>query len=213
MPNHNAAVPAPELVDREVKVLELRRAGLTWSRIAEQTGYADHTGAYAAYKRAIKRTQQEPADQLRDLELERVDRLQLALWPKAMEGDTNATNTIIRLMQRRADLLGLDAPKTTKLDAQVTTVFDGGDLDDRVRHFAYLIAEARHNNLAGGHSVSEQVSLEVASEAEPITSGDGVEELVDPIGARMGEDENGGGVDSLPSIEQTQDEVGGSSGD
>jgi len=30
MPNHNAAVPSPELVDKEVKVLELRRAGLTW---------------------------------------------------------------------------------------------------------------------------------------------------------------------------------------
>jgi DNA-binding NarL/FixJ family response regulator len=44
MPNHNAAVPAPELVDKEIKVLELRRAGLTWQRIAEETGYANHTG-------------------------------------------------------------------------------------------------------------------------------------------------------------------------
>ena len=40
MPNHNAAVPAPELVDKEIKVLELRRAGLTWQRIAEETGYS-----------------------------------------------------------------------------------------------------------------------------------------------------------------------------
>ena len=70
MPNHNAAVPAPELVDKEVKVLELRRAGLTWQRIAEETGYSDHSGAYAAYKRAIKRTQQQPADELREQELD-----------------------------------------------------------------------------------------------------------------------------------------------
>ena len=52
----NNAVPEPEQIDRELKVLELRRAGLTWQRIAEETGYANHTGAYAAYKRAMKRT-------------------------------------------------------------------------------------------------------------------------------------------------------------
>ena len=212
MPNHNAAVPSPELVDKEIKVLELRRAGLTWQRIAEETGYADHTGAYAAYKRAIRRTTQEPADELRELEIDRVDRLQLALWPKAMKGDTNAINTIIRLMQRRADLLGLDAPKTTKLDAQLTTVFDGGDLDERVRQFAYLIAEARNNNLAGGHTISEQISLGTSSESESITTEDGVEELADLVGPGLGQDEDRSGMDSLPSPEQTQNEMGSSSG-
>ena len=93
MPNHNAAVPSPELVDKEVRVLELRRMGFTWSRIAEQVGYADHTGAYAAYKRAIKRTQQQPADELREQELDRIDRLQLALWPNAIDRKSTRLNS------------------------------------------------------------------------------------------------------------------------
>ena len=86
MPTHNA-VPEPEQLDRELKVLELRRAGLTWQRIAEQVGYADHSGAYLAYKRALKRVLQQPAEELRQAEIDRLDRLQLAAWPKAMQGD------------------------------------------------------------------------------------------------------------------------------
>ena len=136
MANHNA-VPEPEQIDRELKVLELRRAGLTWQRIAEQVGYADHSGAYLAYKRAIKRTQQQPADELRTQELDRIDRLQLAAWPKAMQGDTQSINTICRLMERRARLLGLDMPVKISQDV---TVWEGGESFDRaVRDLAELL--------------------------------------------------------------------------
>jgi hypothetical protein len=206
MPNHNAAVPSPELFDKENKVLELRRAGLTWQRIAEEVGYADHTGAYAAYKRALKRTQQQPADELRFAELDRIDRLQLALWPKAMKGDNASVNTIVRLMERRARLLGLDTP--IKVQNEVM-VLDGGDLDERVRQFAYLIAEARIAAL--GHSDGEQTVLEISSEAEPITAGEQLADLDDSLGSRMGQDENGRGMDSLASPESEEDPLGGSS--
>ena len=129
MPNHNA-VPEPEQIDREIKVLELRRAGLTWQRIAEETGYADHTGAYAAYKRAIKRTMQQPADELREQEIDRIDRLQLAAWPQAMKGDTKAILTIVRLMERRAKLLGLDMP--IKIEQEITN-WNGESVDDAIQ--------------------------------------------------------------------------------
>jgi hypothetical protein len=204
MPNHNAAVPSPELFDKENKVLELRRAGLTWQRIAEEVGYADHTGAYAAYKRALKRTQQQPADELRFAELDRIDRLQLALWPKAMKGDNASINTIVRLMERRARLLGLDTP--IKVENEVK-VIDGGDLDESVRRFAYLVAEAR----ALGHSNGEQTILEVSSEAESDTAGIELADLVDPVGSGLGQNENGRGVDSLESPEPEENPLGSSS--
>ena len=129
MPNHKA-VPEPQQIDKEIKVLELRRAGLTWQRIAEETGYADHTGAYAAYKRAIKRTMQQPADELREQELDRIDRLQLAAWPQAMKGDTKAILTIVRLMERRAKLLGLDVP--IKIEQEITN-WNGESVDDAIQ--------------------------------------------------------------------------------
>lgn len=205
MPNHNAAVPSPELVDKEVKVLELRRAGFTWQRIAEQTGYADHTGAYAAYKRAIKRTQQQPADELREQELDRIDRLQLAIWRNAMGGDTKAILTIVRLMERRAKLLGLDMP--IKIEQEVT-MWDGGESIDRaVRDLAALLTA---NN---ADSTSESAMAVVISETEPITTSNELENLVDLIGARLGENTDGGGVDSMASADEPENPLGGSSGD
>jgi hypothetical protein len=204
MPNHNAAVPAPELVDKEVKVLELRRAGLTWQRIAEEVGYADHTGAYAAYKRAIKRTMQQPADELREAELDRIDRLQLALWPKAMKGDNASINTIVRLMERRARLLGLDTP--IKIQQDVVN-WDGNESIDRaVRELAALLTA--NDAISAGESA---MAIE-ASEIEPTAAGNELEDLADPIGERLGQDPNGVGVDSVASPEQPEDTMGSSSG-
>ena len=197
MPNHNAAVPSPELVDKEVKVLELRRAGLTWQRIAEETGYADHTGAYAAYKRAIKRTMQQPADELREAELDRIDRLQLALWPKAMKGDNASINTIIRLMERRARLLGLDTP--IKIQQDITTWTGDDSIDRAVRDLAALLT-ANDENSSGASDVGEH-----QGEIEPITAGNELEELVDSIGSGLGQDSDRLGVDSMESPTTAQD--------
>jgi hypothetical protein len=197
MPNHNAAVPSPELVDKEVKVLELRRAGLTWQRIAEETGYADHTGAYAAYKRAIKRTMQQPADELREAELDRIDRLQLALWPKAMKGDNASINTIVRLMERRARLLGLDTP--IKIQQDITTWTGDDSIDRAVRDLAALLT-ANDENSSGASDVGEH-----QGESEPITAGDELEELADPIGSGLGQDPDRLGVDSMESPTTAQD--------
>ena len=203
MPNHNAAVPSPELVDREIKVLELRRAGLTWQRIAEQVGYADHTGAYAAYKRAIKRTQQQPADELREAEIDRLDRLQLAVWPKAMNGDNTSITTILRIMERRAKLLGLDMP--VKI-AQDVTVWEGGESIDRaVRDLAELL---RQNAAIGS---GESAMAGDPGEAESITTGDTLASLDDPLGARLGQDQDRSGVDSLRSDNPTENQMGSSS--
>ena len=187
--NHNAAVPSPGLVDREIKVLDLRRAGLTWQRIAEEVGYADHTGAYAAYKRAIKRTMQQPADELRTQEVDRLDRLQVAVWPSAMKGDTRAVLTIFRFMERRARLLGLDKP--IKIEQEITT-WDGDDSIDRaVRELAALLTRDDAN------STGESAMAEPISESESVTTRDNLENLADPVGSRVGQDEDGRGMDSL----------------
>jgi hypothetical protein len=205
MPNHNAAVPSPELVDKEVKVLELRRAGFTWQRIAEQTGYADHTGAYAAYKRAIRRTQQQPADELREQEIDRIDRLQLAIWEDAMGGDTKAVLTIVRLMEMRAKLLGLDMP--IKIEQEITTWTGGDSIDRAVRDLAALLTAN------DADSTGESAMAVVISESEPITTDNELENLVDIVGPWLGENPNWVGVDSLASADEPENPLGGSSGD
>lgn len=202
MANQNKQ-PDPEVIDREIKVLELRRAGLTWQKIALETGYADPTGAYAAYKRAVKRVLKEPVQEVLDQELDRLDRLQVAVWPRAMKGDDRAINTILRLMERRAKLLGLDAAQ--KVQAEVTT-FDGHrDIDAEIERIVEIIRHANNGQpmaLEGG-----------ASESGAITTEGELVDLALHGGARSGQDENGSGVDSLGSDSSAEHTLGDSSAD
>lgn len=108
MPNRNRYVPSDEVIERERKVLELRRAGVTFDAIAAQLGYKGRGAAYKAFRRALARTLQQPASELRELEADRLDRLQTAIWGRAMRGDLEAVDRVLRIMERRAMLLGLN---------------------------------------------------------------------------------------------------------
>lgn len=192
--SQNSKVPDPELVDKEIKVLELRRAGLTWSAIADQTGYADATGAYAAYKRAIKRVLDEPADEVRKQELDRIDRLQVAVWNRALKGDDKAINTVLRLMERRARLLGLDAAQ--RVQAEVVTYDGHRDIDGEIERILQIIRSVDHGEplaLEGGPSESGTV----ATEGEVV-------DLVVHGGAGSGENKDSSGVVSMGSDQPTE---------
>jgi hypothetical protein len=158
-----------------------------------------------AYQRITERYQKEPREDLQRIEVERLDALFAAFFSKAIADlDTNAAIIAIRTIESRAKILGLNEP--TRIENEVK-ISDGGDLDESVRRFAYLVAEAR----AIGHSNGEQVILEIGSEAESDTTGIELANVVDPVGSGLGQDENGCGMDNLPSSEQEKDEMGGSS--
>ena len=163
MANHNAA-PEPEQVDKELRVIELRRSGLTWQRIADEMGYADHSGAYGAYKRAVKRTLQQPTKEVREMEVDRLDRMQLALWARVLKGDDKAINTSLRIMERRARLLGLDAP--TKIQAEVVN-YDGHGLDAEVERIVRSIASIRIDGVDEGGEITLE---DGASQAGTVTA-------------------------------------------
>lgn len=102
---HNRDVNAAA---RVMKALDLRKAGVTYEAIARQCGYATRAAAYTAVQRELKRTIQEPADEVRRLEIERLNDLYRAMAPKALSGDTWAVDRCLAIMARRAALEGLD---------------------------------------------------------------------------------------------------------
>ena len=51
----------------------------------------------------------EATNELRLVEQQRLDALQLALWPRATAGDVKAVLAVLRLMERRSRLLNLVA--------------------------------------------------------------------------------------------------------
>jgi len=99
-----------EAAENQRKALELRKAGVTFASIAETLGYRGPSGAYRAVMSALRKTLQEPADEVRKMEAERLDALLLALWAQAKSGNQGAVDRVLRVMERRAKLLGLDMP-------------------------------------------------------------------------------------------------------
>ncbi len=96
--------------DNQLKALELRKAGVSYQRIAETLGYKDASGAWRAVKSALKKTLQEPAAELRTLEIERLDAMLSAIWASVKQVQYGAQDRALKIMERRAKLLGLDAP-------------------------------------------------------------------------------------------------------
>jgi hypothetical protein len=110
---------------RRQKSLDLRIAGARYRQIGAQLGVSYQT-AYRDVQTALgelAKAQAGKAEKLRELEVERCDRLMLGLWPKARNGDERSVRAVIAVMDRRAKLLGLDAP--TKLEHAGA---DGGPL-------------------------------------------------------------------------------------
>lgn len=99
-----------EAKEKQRQALELRKAGATYEVIARQLGYAAPVGAEHAVKAALKTLLQEPAEEVRKLELERLDALLIKMYSDATRGNQGAVDRVLRIMERRARLLGLDAP-------------------------------------------------------------------------------------------------------
>ena len=114
---------------REAAVVQLRIAGHTFDQIAQQLGLSSKSTAHRIYRRALDATVAEPAAELRQLEGARLDALQAQWWPRAVGGNVQAARIMLKIMERRARLFGLDAPQrvnvnTNELDAQIVDLMD-----------------------------------------------------------------------------------------
>lgn len=107
--------------ERRGRAIALRLAGLEYQAIADRLGYASRQAARVDVERALQANLAEEsrqADLLRQVELQRLDRLQAAAWPAAAGGDLRAIDTVLKVIDRRCKLLGLDAP----IRAEVMTI-------------------------------------------------------------------------------------------
>ena len=101
---------ACEARERRRRAVELRLAGATYAQIAARLDWSGPSGAHQEVARAL-RAGESGADQLRELELARLDVLQAAVWPRAVAGRLEAVDAVLSIMRRRARLLGLVAPR------------------------------------------------------------------------------------------------------
>lgn len=127
-----AKIPPIAVRDRQQRVLELRESGLSPAKIAKEIGISPSL-VYQDLKAILQRTQQHEedlADSYRRIELQRLDSLQQNWWMRAtgqltredgtpIPADEKAAQLVLRIMERRAKLLGLDAPTVTKSEVDL----------------------------------------------------------------------------------------------
>ena len=113
--------PTPEEMARINKALELRAARMPYDMIAEKLGYSTASSARRAVNSALRWTFREGADSLRRSEAASLDELQRHAWQRVVEGKPGAIADVLRVMTRRAHLLGLDMPVQTQVSVKVET--------------------------------------------------------------------------------------------
>ena len=107
---------------RRVRAVELKTAGLTYEQIAAELGYANRGTVHHIVSDAPKTQTLEAVGQLRSLEIERLDKLQLALWQKAMDGDVPSAIAVVRCIAARCRLLGLEGQGLLDEDSRPRTL-------------------------------------------------------------------------------------------
>jgi len=96
--------------ERQRQALELRKAGATYQKIADTLNYKNPSGAAQAVMSAMMQIIEEPAKEVLKLELERLDAILLSIWKAISQGHLSAIDRGLKIMERRARYLGLDAP-------------------------------------------------------------------------------------------------------
>jgi predicted transcriptional regulator len=134
------------LIDTEA--LKLRSRGYTYQQIADHMGCSKPT-AYARVKRALASIPAEAVEEYRRLEGERLDNLLAIATHQAMtKKSLFAIDRCLAIMDRRARLLGLDAPtKHEVLTLDAVTA--------EIRRLEAQLGEADDNNTAEVIGVAE----------------------------------------------------------
>jgi hypothetical protein len=99
--------------ERKLEAFALRKAGASYTQIGAKLGFSP-AAAYAAvvaHLRELAEKTNEITEDVRRLEIERLDAMLLGLWQQAAQGNEVKVDRVIKIMDQRAKLLGLYAPE------------------------------------------------------------------------------------------------------
>lgn len=112
---------------RATLALKLALEGHDWKTVAALSSYASAGAAWNAVQRELQRTIQPLADEVRQMELARLDALWQIQFKKAQDPNNKSADwnvdRCLAIMERRARYLGLDArPDTAQQQAQMIVI-------------------------------------------------------------------------------------------
>lgn len=128
---------------RDNQALELYLAGATMPQIAQALGYSAVASAYRTVERALMQQVVPATEEVRRAELMRLDGMLRKLQGKINGGDIKAIETALKIMDRRAKYLGLDAP--TK--AEVTHFSATGHYEQEIAQIVEAMRTGKINRV------------------------------------------------------------------
>jgi hypothetical protein len=138
--SHSLMSPARvQAAVRRKEAIDYRLQGMTYREIAQELGVTPTRARQlvAEALAAIEKDTAESAEELRRLELDRLDQLQSGIWEDAAGGNLKAVGAALKIMERRAKLMGLDAPVKTVNSHGLTDLSNLSDeeLTERCRRY------------------------------------------------------------------------------
>ena len=112
MNSRSGYIRTEEQALKDTEALRMRSLGWTYQQIADKQGVSKQTASERC-KRALAAIPAEAVDEHRRIEGERLDLLMQVAMDKVMEGGKGvmfAIDRVLAIQDRRAKLLGLDAP-------------------------------------------------------------------------------------------------------
>lgn len=145
-----------KILHRQMLALDLRISGLSYRAIADKLSNSESTISHVQIHRDIENELErlaglraDKAETLRELELQRLDKIINALDSWVASGNVGAVNAWLKASERRSKLLGLDAPTKHEVDWRESAEQAGFDAGDVAREFEELVKVAA-TKLTGG---------------------------------------------------------------
>lgn len=151
--------------ERQRRALEARKMGATYQKIAEALGYSDAGAARKAVLKAYDEIIQEDTEELRTLQLERLNDMLTRIWNRVAAGDDSAIRTALSIMDRMDAIKGTLSPQ--KVDQTVTTtggiIVIDGDKDDYVAAMRKMAGVDRDGQNTTAQQVEQEDPLSLPS--------------------------------------------------
>lgn len=107
-------IPIDNIQSKEEKAYrayQMRLGGTSWAEIAKALHYQNASKARYAVdlliKKAVQGADEDRKQEILELEIDRLDALQNAVWGMAVSGDLKAVETVLKIMSHRARILAL----------------------------------------------------------------------------------------------------------
>ena len=135
-------------------------AGLTLQQVADRLGYNSRQAVFKATTSLLERQEQAVSEEWRAFHLARLERLLLAVWQDALDGDDRAGQQALRIVQEIGRTTGVSGPMRVEASGsgpamEPHPVFASMSDDEWLRRYAIAREEALASRPdgppAGGH--------------------------------------------------------------